>query len=71
MAGAGLDLGVAFLYMEVGLLPVLKKAAPTKSLGLIFILLKIMLMLFLGSVGLTDDVGTRTALSNKEYIKIN
>ena len=64
-------LGVAFLYMEVGLLPVLKKAAPTKSFGLSFALLKMMLMPFLGSVGLIDGVGTGTALSNKEYIKLN
>lgn len=46
------DLGADFLYMEVGFFPVPKKAAPTKILGLGFMLLKEMVMAFLGSVGL-------------------
>lgn len=46
------DLGADFLYMEVGFFPVLKKAAPTKILGLGFRLLNVMAKAFLGSVGL-------------------
>lgn len=68
-AGAVLaeDLGADFLNMEVGFLPKLKKAAPTKSLGLGLTPLKVMVIPFLGSVGLTDAT-TGAALSKQEQI---
>lgn len=50
-AGAGLvdDFGADFLNMEVGFLPVLKKAAPTKIFSLGFRPLKERVMAFLDS----------------------
>lgn len=52
------DFGVNFLYMDVGFFPVLKKAAPTKILGLGFRLLKEMVMAFLDSASLALLAGT-------------
>lgn len=52
-AGLPEDLAADFLYMDVGFFPVLKKAAPTKILGLGFRLLKETLIAFLDSAGFT------------------
>lgn len=50
-AGLAEDFGADFLYMDVGFFPVLKKAAPTKILGLGLRLLKEMGIAFLDSAG--------------------
>lgn len=74
-AEAGLveDFGADFLYMDVGFFPVLKKAAPTKILGLGFRLLKEMVIAFLDSAGLVllagavavEDAGLAVTLLNE------
>lgn len=51
------DFGAAFLYMDVGFFPVLKKAAPTKIFGLGFRLLKEMVIAFLDSAGFVLPAG--------------